>query len=92
MNTASEVSTLIPSLSTEASELISCYYVNRTHKLQIIRIKHIPNQYFERVVFPGQWLIFESLPEAFLEVHTHEYSSAVLADRILCRHLAVTER
>ena len=44
----------------EQSEKILCCYVNATSKIQIARISNIANWYFERVVFPGQRLVFEA--------------------------------
>ncbi len=39
---------------------ILCSYKNQTPTVQIIRITNIPNWYFERVVFPGELLLFEA--------------------------------
>jgi hypothetical protein len=47
-----------------------CCYVNASSQIQIARITNIENWYFERVVFPGQRLVFEALPQAQLEIHT----------------------
>ena len=49
---------------------ILCCYVNTTTQVQIARITNIDHWYFERVVFPGQRLIFETLPEALLEINS----------------------
>jgi hypothetical protein len=38
--------------------------------MQIARITNIPNWDFDRVVFPGQRLMFNAPPEATLEIHT----------------------
>ena len=70
---------------------ITCHYVNGTSKLQVVRIENIANWYFERVVFPGQHLVFEALPEAVLEVHTTEMATTIIADRIPCTELRYTE-
>ena len=70
---------------------VLCCYVNATSQIQIARITNIPNWYFERVVFPGQRLMFEALPEALLEIHTGMMASAILSDTISCRHLCVSE-
>jgi DNA-binding XRE family transcriptional regulator len=70
---------------------ILCCYVNATSSIQIARITNIPNWYFERVVFPGQRLVFESLPQAILEIHTGMMASAILADSIPCDRLAVDD-
>ncbi|NJO52420.1 MAG: DUF1830 domain-containing protein [Leptolyngbyaceae cyanobacterium RM2_2_4] len=67
-----------------SSDQILCCYVNATSKIQIVRVTNIANWYFERVVFPGQRLVFESLPQAHLEIHTGMMASAILSDRIPC--------
>lgn len=66
-----------------------CSYRNTTNQIQIARICNIPSWYFERVVFPGQVLIFEALPEAELEIHTGTTVGSILADKILCSRLQV---
>jgi hypothetical protein len=68
---------------------ILCCYVNATSKIQIARVTNISNWYFERVVFPGQRLIFEALPEALLEIHTGMMASAILSDTIPCDRLTI---
>lgn len=68
-----------------------CCYVNATSKIQVARITNIPNWYFERVVFPGQRLIFEALPTALLEIHTGMMASAILSDTIACSSLAIQD-
>lgn len=66
-----------------------CCYVNATSQIQIARITNVPNWYFERVVFPGQRLVFEAIPAALLEIHTGMMASAILSDTIPCHRLAV---
>lgn len=66
---------------------IVCCYVNASSKMQIARITNIPNWYFERVVFPGQRLMFEAIPQAQLEIHTGMMASAILSDTIPCDRL-----
>ncbi len=70
---------------------ILCCYVNATSHIQIARITNIPNWYFERVVFPGQRLVFEALPKAQLEIHSGMMASAILSDTIPCDRLRVGE-
>ncbi|MBD2103897.1 DUF1830 domain-containing protein [Leptolyngbya sp. FACHB-261] len=72
-------------------EKITCCYVNASSKIQIVRITNIPHWYFERVVFPGQHLLFESVPQASLEVHTGTVMSSILSDTICCSQLQVQE-
>src|SRR5919202_934048 len=59
--------------------------------IQIARITNIANWYFERVVFPGQRLVFEAVPEALVEIHTGMMASAILSDTIPCDRLCVDE-
>lgn len=66
-----------------------CSYFNGTSSIQVVRITNIPNWYFERVVFPGQRLVFEALPDAMLEIHTGMMASAILSDQIPCSRLVV---
>lgn len=75
------------SSSTTVRSCVLCCYVNSTNVLQITRIANIPNWYFERVVFPGQRLMFEAPPDAELEVHTSSIVSSTLSDRIACSRL-----
>lgn len=71
----------------ESDNHILCCYVNATSKIQIARITNIEDWYFERVVFPGQRLMFEALPEALLEIHCGMMASAILSDTIPCDRL-----
>ena len=68
---------------------ILCCYVNATSHIQIARITNIPNWYFERVVFPGQRLVFEADPSAILEIHCGMMASAILSDTIPCTKLSL---
>jgi hypothetical protein len=77
----------IPIRQPQAS--ILCRYVNTTSKIQIARIQNIPNWYFERVVFPGQHLVFEAFLEAQLEIHTGMMASSILSDCIPCEQILV---
>jgi len=76
-------------LPSDQSDSILCCYVNATNQIQIARITNIPNWYFERVVFPGQRLVFETLPDAHLEIHTGMMASAILSDKIPCDRLCI---
>jgi len=64
-------------------------YENATNQVQIARINNMLNWTYERVVFPGQQLLFEAPPEAELEIHTSHPVSAILSDRITCTRLRV---
>ncbi|MEG4394856.1 DUF1830 domain-containing protein [Microcoleus sp. BROC3] len=78
-------------LSSKGNNKILCYYANVTSLTQVVRIENIPNWYFERVMFPGQRLMFEAAAEAVLEIHTGAVASAILSDKIPCYVLRVIE-
>jgi Domain of unknown function (DUF1830) len=80
---------ILDSLPSDDCVRLVCCYVNATSQIQVARITNIPNWYFERVVFPGQRLIFEALPNAQLEIHTGMMASAILSDTILCESLVI---
>ncbi len=82
---------ILDPLPSDNKDRLLCCYVNATSQIQIARITNIPNWYFERVVFPGQRLVFEALPEALVEIHTGMMASAILSDTIPCDRLRVEE-
>ncbi|MBD2774939.1 DUF1830 domain-containing protein [Iningainema tapete] len=82
---------ILDPLPPEQSGKSLCCYVNATSKIQVARISNIPNWYFERVVFPGQRLVFEAPRVAQLEIHTGMMASAILSDKIPCDRLAMQE-
>lgn len=78
-------------LPTTYSDPVLCCYVNATSQIQIARIVNVPNWYFERVVFPGQRLMFEAPTQAQLEIHVGNLATSILADHIACEKLQVQE-
>jgi Domain of unknown function (DUF1830) len=82
---------LDPIPTSDTHNKIVCCYVNATSQIQIARIANIPNWYFERVVFPGQRLVFEAMSAALLEIHTGMMASAILSDKIPCDRLQINE-
>ncbi|MBE9167434.1 DUF1830 domain-containing protein [Pleurocapsales cyanobacterium LEGE 06147] len=85
------MSQILDPIPQNGKDSILCCYVNATSQIQIARITNIPNWYFERVVFPGQRLVFEAVPDALLEIHTGMMASAILSDTIPCERLYVKE-
>lgn len=79
-----------PVLTTQKNSILCCY-VNASSKVQIVRITNVESWYFERVVFPGQRLVFESYSEALLEVHCGMMASAILSDTIPCDRLRIED-
>ena len=83
---------ILDPLPSGKTNYILCCYVNATSHIQIARISNIPNWYFERVVFPGQRLVFEALPEALVEIHSGIMASSILSDNIPCARLCIDEK
>ena len=79
----------LDSLPLEYSQRILCMYSNHTNQIIIARISNVPGWYFERVVFPGEQLLFEALPEAYLEIHVGEQNEAILAEKLPCSQLQI---
>lgn len=82
---------ILDSLPPDNASHLVCCYVNATSKIQIARISNIPNWYYERVVFPGQRLVFQAPPDSLLEIHTGMMASAILSDHIPCERLCLLE-
>ncbi|HEY9603037.1 MAG TPA: DUF1830 domain-containing protein [Allocoleopsis sp.] len=80
---------ILDSLPAECADRILCCYINDARKIKIARIKNISNWYFERVVFPGERLLFEALPEAQLEIYVTNFSTVALVEITACDRLAV---
>ncbi|BAW97516.1 hypothetical protein NIES970_24680 [[Synechococcus] sp. NIES-970] len=78
---------ILDPIPNDDNKTLLCCYVNATSQIQVARITNVEDWYFERVVFPGQRLIFEALPEAILEIHTGMMASAILSDTIPCGRL-----
>lgn len=81
------MSQILDPLPNDKDTSILCSYVNATSQIQVARITNIPNWYFERVVFPGQRLVFEAALDAILEIHSGMMASAILSDTIPCTKL-----
>lgn len=82
---------ILDPLPSDSNRPVLCCYVNATSKIQVARITNVPDWYFERVVFPGQRLMFETVPRAMLEIHTGMMASAILSDTIPCERLAIDQ-
>jgi hypothetical protein len=67
-----------------------CHYKNATSKIQVARISNIDHWYFERVVFPGQDLLFEAPQTAELEIYSGGVT-ALLTERLPCEQLQVQQ-
>jgi len=80
-------------LASEFNRLILCCYINSSTDIQIMRITNIAPCYWERVVFPGQRLMFKAAAEARLEIYTGNGNGLreILTTVIPCQQLCVKE-
>jgi hypothetical protein len=76
-------------LPVQLTNRIFCYYTNGSQQLQIARITNVPGWQFERLIFPGQRLIFEAIPEALLTIDAGD--STTPPQQIACVQLQVRE-
>jgi hypothetical protein len=85
------MSQIIDPIPQGENDSLLCSYINATNQIQVARITNVPNWYFERVVFPGQRLVFEAISYGLLEIHSGMMASAILSDRIPCKRLSIQE-
>lgn len=74
---------------TDRTDSVLCCYTNSSSHIQVVRSEEVPDWYFERVVFPGQRLLFAAPSVAQLEVYTSILATAILTDRVSCQSLSV---
>ncbi|MGB7413614.1 MAG: DUF1830 domain-containing protein [Thermosynechococcaceae cyanobacterium] len=72
---------------THRKKTILCRYINTTGSVQIARLANLSCSDLEKVLFPGDRLVFKADPDAYLEIYTPEICSALLAERIWCLQL-----
>ncbi len=73
------------------SAQILCYYTNETNASQIVRVMNGPKCHFERVIFSREHLLFDALPESYLEVYL-PLINEVQSNKIECKLLKVSEK
>ena len=69
-----------------------CYYSNSTHQMEVIRVINIPDFKFEKVVFPGQRILFEAVAEGQLAVYTSRGKNKIFAQLISCKDLKIEDQ
>jgi hypothetical protein len=83
---------MLSSLTRSTPELVLCCYVNATAHVEVIRITNIPHWNLERVVFPGQRLLFKAPALGRLEIHTGISISSIISETIDCQDLILPMR
>jgi len=75
--------------STPKIPLILCYYTNVGNKLQILRLENISEDLNEKIIFPGQRILFQALPGSILKIYAGAAEGEKFIDQIQCQHLRV---
>lgn len=69
-----------------------CHYQNTTSRIQIIRVAdERTTNFLERVVFPGQRLLFYALEDSRLQVYSGDAITSLLEETIPCQQLRVND-
>jgi hypothetical protein len=89
---ALKMETLSNTTSSLASGWMSCFYINATSTIQIVRVADDETWHLERVVLPGLHIVFHAPEDSFFEIYSSDMATGVLADRIPCIQLACTEK
>ncbi|MGK7906543.1 MAG: DUF1830 domain-containing protein [Synechococcus sp.] len=64
------MSATVLSPTVEVVDVPTCFYINASDRLQMVRLTEFAKIEFERVLFPGQRLMFEARPDAVFEVYS----------------------
>ncbi|HEY9880680.1 MAG TPA: DUF1830 domain-containing protein [Leptolyngbyaceae cyanobacterium] len=75
----------------ETANNILCCYQNTTSQIQVVRVFDSLPRIFEKIVFPGERLLFEAFSHAELQVYTNSAECSAEVNRILCSQLQVCE-
>lgn len=75
--------------TTKPITTILCYYTNSSSKMQLIRVTDSRNLNLEKIVFPQQRILFETIYEGQLEIYTSQAGTARLVQIIPCQNLQV---
>jgi hypothetical protein len=77
----------------ETEDFILCCFHNQQPSMQVIRStsERIPDWHLERVLFPGQRLMFYAPPQAQLKIYNADHTGTLLSDTISCDRFQVDE-
>jgi len=78
---------MLSSYTLSQPQLFLCCYINATAHVEVVRITNISHWSLERVVFPGQRLLFKAPILAKLEIHTGMSISSIISETVDCRDL-----
>lgn len=70
---------------------ILCSYKNKTNQLQVIRLKKSSQGYLERLIFPGEYYLFQAEPQNEVEIYSKVNEELIESQHLLCQSLQVEE-
>lgn len=70
---------------------ILCSYKNKTNQLQVMRLKQSSQGYLERVIFPGEYYLFQAKPQEEVEIYSKVNEEMIESEHLLCQSLQVEE-
>jgi hypothetical protein len=80
----------------DPNALMLCCYQNHSPKIQIIRSVDSPRQplpwHLERVIFPGQRLLFEAPRQSKIHVYSSNPVGMLVDDTVLCDRIQVQDQ
>lgn len=85
------IETVTPAIACKQEAVNLFYYRNTTSQIQVIRVDRVVSQWVEKVVFPGEQMLFYSIPEAWFDVYNSTRTGLTLVRRIPCSQLQVLE-
>ena len=68
------------------------YYRNSTNQLQIIRVGQTNQQTLEKIIFPGELLMFHASPNSQLEIQSRTTNGLTVVECFPCAQLQVFEK
>jgi hypothetical protein len=84
-----EIPTTKISTETKVSHLFLGSYTNASNQLQVIRIVNLEGYLFERVMFPGQRILFEAPSNAEIEVYVGQLGQGILIEKMPVDNLLI---
>ncbi|MGB5637029.1 MAG: DUF1830 domain-containing protein [Waterburya sp.] len=72
------------------SEMLYCY-TNSTPKMQLVRLLDNNGCTYEKLVFPQQRILLETIPEGRLEVYLEREGKQVLGEILSCQDLPASQ-
>jgi len=81
---------ILPATTNRDTVGLFCYQ-NTTSQIQVVRSDRSARQKLEKIVFPGERLLFRDATTSVVEVYSSTATGLTLIDRISCSQLQVLE-